>query len=391
MSRKHHLLSASGAPKWTKCTKSIHMEMGEPDTTSEAAEQGTVAHDLSEWMLKLKTNQVSSLKAKVEISRVKAHKLFNAEMDRHMKAYVAYVLEAFSQERAISDDAEISFENELDVSPWIDGGFCHLDVEIIRIGKLRIIDLKYGKGVPVFAENNEQLMIYALGAWLRHRNSYPIHTVEISIYQPRVEDGISTWVIPVKQLLKWGEEFLKPQAIKAANGTGEFAPGEKQCKFCKAKGYCRALAQKVEPVLNHSFETGDRLTDAEVSKYLGLAPLALDWLKGLKEYALTKAIKEGKQWPDWKLAHGRSNRQFTDEQRIIRILNRSGLDEEDYINKQLIGITAMQELLGEKGMYNLIGKYIKKGNGAATLVPINDKRATYNSAKAAFSHFTIED
>ncbi|MDM6028430.1 DUF2800 domain-containing protein, partial [Staphylococcus aureus] len=111
------------------------------------------------------------------------------------------------------------------------------DVIIFSGGVLEIIDLKYGKGIEVSAIDNPQLRLYGLGAYELLSLMYDIHTVRMTIIQPRI-DNFSTEELPISRLLQWGTDFVKPLARLAYNGEGEFKAGS-HCRFCKIKHSCR--------------------------------------------------------------------------------------------------------------------------------------------------------
>ena len=151
---KHALLSASAAHRWLTCTPSAVLESKEPDSTSEYAAEGTRAHAAGE---KLLINWLEGHpRKKVQTD--------DGEMKECTKAYRDYVIEVFNTEKKKTPDALLLIEQRLDFSRWVPGGFGTGDAVIVGDGRLHIIDLKYGKGVPVSAENNPQLKLYALGA-----------------------------------------------------------------------------------------------------------------------------------------------------------------------------------------------------------------------------------
>ncbi|MBF1688545.1 MAG: DUF2800 domain-containing protein, partial [Selenomonas sp.] len=104
------------------------------------------------------------------------------------------------------------------------------------------------------------------------------------------------------------------------------------------------------------------------------------WVSDIKEYALQRAI-QGKQWTDWKLVEGRSNRKYTDEAAVAKTVKEAG--HEPYEQK-LLGITAMTSLLGKNKFEELLGGFIVKPQGKPTLAPMSDKRPVMNTAAEDF-------
>ena len=160
-----------------------------------------------------------------------------------MVTYLEYVTDTIETIRRSCPDAEVMVEQRLDFSHYVEGGFGTGDLVIVADDVLQVIDLKYGKGVNVSAEDNPQMKLYALGALNLYDYLYDIRTVKMAIVQPRL-DSISEWEISVDALKEWAENTLRPISELAAKGEGEFKAGE-HCRFCKLKATCRKRAEKM--------------------------------------------------------------------------------------------------------------------------------------------------
>ncbi len=128
-------------------------------------------------------------------------------------------------------------EQKLDFSRFVPDGFGTGDCLIIADSELQVIDFKYGTGVQVEAENNPQMMCYALGAMLLYDGIYDIDSVKMTIFQPR-KDHVSSAIISKDDLYSWAVDVLHPIAEIAAKGEGDFKAGD-HCRFCKIKAACR--------------------------------------------------------------------------------------------------------------------------------------------------------
>lgn len=128
-------------------------------------------------------------------------------------------------------------EQKLDFSKYVTDGFDTDDCVIIGDGILYVIDYKHGKGVEVLADNNPQMMCYALGALNLFDGIYDITEVSMTIFQPRREN-VSTFVMNKNDLCSWADTVLVPTAQLAYKGEGEFKAGN-HCQFCKVKATCR--------------------------------------------------------------------------------------------------------------------------------------------------------
>ena len=243
---------------------------------------------------------------------------------------------------------------------------------------MNIVDYKHGKGVEVSAERNPQMMLYALGALEIFDGIYDIDTVRMTIYQPR-KSNISIFEMPKDELLKWAETELTPKAQLAYEGQGEFHCGE-WCRFCKAKAECRERAEANLALARYDFEPPALLNDEEIADILGKVDALTAWATDVKEYALQQAVS-GKDWPGWKLVEGRSNRKYTSDTAVTAAVESIGLDPYE---RKILGITAMQKLLGKSRFEELLSPYIEKPQGKPALVPESDKRPAINTAKNDF-------
>ena len=379
MAKKHALLGASSSARWLVCTPSARLEAMFPDEQSPYAAEGTVAHDLAEAILRHK------------IEGKKAPKLddYSTEMIEAVNRYVDICEEKVNEARARSSDAEALIEARLDFSRWVPEGFGTGDMVIVADGVLEVIDLKYGKGVPVSAVENTQMRLYALGAYDVNEFLYDIKTVRMTIVQPRL-DSVSTDEMALEELLDWGEE-IKPIAQRAFNGEGECTPCD-YCNFCKARHTCRALSNTcLDTFYKNGGKLNQLLTDSEVSDILAMKDLITKWIKGVYDFAYEKALSGEKQWPGYKLVEGTSRRTITDPEAAAKTLLDNGYKEEDIFKpRELEGITNLQKVLGKKGVTEYLEAYIDKPEGKPTLVPDSDKRPAINTVETMMNEFDDE-
>lgn len=379
MAKKHALLGASSSARWLICTPSARLEAMFPDEQSPYAAEGTIAHDLAESILRHK------------LEGKKAPKLddYSTEMVEAVNRYVDICEEKVNEARARSSDAEAMIEARLDFSRWVPEGFGTGDMVIVADGILEVIDLKYGKGVPVSAIENTQMRLYALGAYDVNEFLYDVKSVRMTIVQPRL-DSVSTDELPLEELLDWGED-IKPIAQRAWNGLGECTPCD-YCNFCKARHTCRALA---DTCLTAFYKDGGKLnqllTDSEVSDILAMKDLITKWIKGVYDFAYEKALSGEKQWPGYKLVEGTSRRTITDPEAAAKTLLDNGYKEKDIFKpRELEGITNLQKVLGKKGVTEYLEAYIDKPEGKPTLVPESDKRPAINTVETMANEFDDE-
>lgn len=378
-SRKHALLSASGASRWMGCTPSARLEEKFPDKTSEYAEEGTLAHEMADLELRHKLARISDKVYASELKKLKKHRLYGADMDGEVEKYVTIVLEAYQEALARTPDAVLLLEQRLDFSHLVEKGFGTGDVVIIADGVVEVIDLKYGRGVQVDAPNNPQLMLYGSGALREYELLYDIQSIKLTIVQPR-KNHLSSWEISAEDLESWGEEQVRPKAEAAYLGDGEQTPGD-WCKFCKAKHVCRALAEQNMALAKYDFRDPQVLSDEELLAIFKQLPVFSDWANSISSYILDEALK-GKQWKGYKIVEGRSVRKWLDDEKVIDKLKEEGFEADKFMVAKLAGIGAVEKLVGKGKFPAMMQDLIIKPQGAPTLVEESDKRPAMGLAQA---------
>ncbi len=367
----HAILSASSSNRWLHCPPSARLGESYEDKGSDYTAEGTNAHSLCEYKLRKTLGQ----KAK---NPTKQLSWYSEEMEDCATGYAAYILEQVEAAKQTCADPVVLIEQRVDFSRWVEQGFGTADCIVIADGTLRICDYKHGLGILVSAENNPQMKCYALGALELFDGIYDIDTVSMTIYQPR-RQNISTFEVSKDELYRWAEEVLKPTAALAFAGDGNYLCGE-WCGFCKAKHKCRARAEANLSLAQHDFKLPPLLTDTEIEVILSRVDELVAWASDIKEYALQQAVS-GKEWNGWKLVEGRSNRKYTNEAAVIQAVSEAGFDPYE---KKLLGITALQKLLGKSRFDELLTGFIEKPQGKPTLVPESGKRPAMNNAKNDF-------
>lgn len=388
--RDHAVLSASGSSRWLNCTPSADMEKDIPDQTSEFAREGTAAHELSEIYLEHHNGQIAKATRTRRINKFKKeNEFYSQEMEDYVQQYVDIVIEKINEAHAASEgEAIVLIEQRLDFSEWVPNGFGTGDVVVIADNYIEIIDLKYGKGVPVSAENNSQARLYALGAINQFGILYEFETVKSTIVQPRL-DNISSEEMPVDSLLEWADEVVKPKAKMAWKGEGEFVPGD-HCRFCKIRATCRARAEANLEIAKHEFKKPPLLEVDEVAEILTQTKDLKKWAEDVEKHALEQAEKHEVKYPGWKLVEGRSNRKYSDEDKVYETLKK-GYEPDRVAPRKLLGITAMEKEIGKKIFASALEGLVVKPAGRPTLTPESDKRPELNSIASAQEDFKKED
>ena len=378
--RKHALLSASGASRWLNCTPSARLEEKfDESTPSVYAAEGTLAHEFGDITLRMKSGQITKKIFDTEIKKLRKESLYSDEMEGEVDKYVSYVMETFMAAKKQTPDAVLLVEEKLDFSHLVEQGFGTGDACIIADGVLDIIDLKYGKGIRVDSEDNPQLKLYGSGALRAFELMYDIHTVRMTIVQPRL-DHISVWDISVEDLISWGEREVKPKAEKAYIGEGIQKCGD-WCKWCKVKAMCATLAAKNMKLAQYDFKDPHLLTKSQLIQVFKQQPMLVDWVNAVSEHILEEALK-GVHWPGYKLVEGRSMRKWMDETKVAETLLSNKYTADKFMVSKLAGIPAIEKLVGKKDFIPVLGELVVNPPGKPTLVPEADKRPAMGVAQA---------
>jgi len=370
----HALLSASGSKRWMMCTPSARLEATLPEQKKpkgafDFSAEGTLAHSLSEIRLRLQFNQIGHDEYEREYEIIKTHPIYQSYTSNEQADFEAnvdnYVLYVRSQ---IGEGDTPLFEQRVDFSDWVPDGFGTADVVILSKHSIRIIDLKFGRGIPVLAQDNPQLRLYALGAYSKFKEEWPgIREVSYTIHQPRL-DSISTDGTTISKLIDWAKYYVTPKAKKAWSGSGEFLPGD-WCQFCRAKAQCRARSDFNTELARQEFKEPALLSEEEVSQVLVKAQNLKTWVNDVEEYALTRAVEQSIVPPGYKLGTTVTHRKISDSQLAATVLVEKGMDPQIIWEPAKLKSISVLERLGPKGQVaSWLGDLVQRPEGAPKLI-----------------------
>lgn len=392
--REHALLSASSAKKWLNCTPSARLEDILGDATSDSAEEGTLAHNICELKLsKLFTDTNMPQKTfTTKLNRLKKEKHYKPEMDGFTDRYVEYISQiAYGYSAA----PHVAIEKRVEYGNYAKDGFGRADCVILSGEDCHIIDFKYGKGIPVKAEGNPQMGLYALGVLNAYGIIYPTRRVTMHVVQPRLSN-YATWQTTKDELTAWGNAVVKPMAQLAYAGEGECKQGE-WCDsgFCKAAATCRKRAEANLAVAETDPKDGKLklpplLTNQEVGEILGRAQSLAAWVKKLGAFAL-KEMECGNKIDGWKLVEGRSNRVITELDAVLQELMNAGYDKEILYNTEPLAMTNLEGVIDGEDWKSIVVPHIIKPPGRPTIAQNTDGREEYKSKPTAEEAFGGEN
>lgn len=388
--RKHALLSASGAHRWLSCPPSAQLEQQFPDTTSKAAKEGTLAHELAELKVRnyFYTVDFGKRKLTAAINKLKKEELWEDEMVGYTDEYLDYVK---SIALAFSSEPYAAIEKRVDLTAYIPDGFGTADCILIGSGILHVIDFKYGKSPDgrVSAEQNPQMLLYALGVYEAYRMLYPVQEIRLSIVQPRISDGISEWSCTVDELMQFAQ-LVKERAVLAIKGEGEFKPDPKTCRYCRARARCRARAEKNVELASMTDKNPKLLTNEELGQYLLKGKDVAKWLGDVQDCALAECLA-GNEVAGWKAVEGRGGREWTDMDLAFARLQENGVPETILWERKPLTLAQVEKAVGKKEFESFVGDMVIKRPGKPTLVEQLDQRPAITNKITAAEAFKEEN
>jgi len=376
----HAKLSASGSDRWKNCTRSIAFEAQFPEPpNTKFSEEGTFAHAVAE--------QALSVYLGLEVKPLPAELLHydSPDLRAHVNIYVSFAINLIEEARLKDPSTAVLLERRVDFSKWVPEGFGTCDLIVVTDGTAYVIDLKFGQGLRVDAQDNSQLRLYGVGAIEMFSHLYDFDQVITIIVQPRL-GHISKEGLTTTELLAWAENEVAPKAKLAWAGEGEFVPGD-HCRWCRGKAQCPARNESNLALARHDFAKPASMSDLEIAEVLLKAQQLHAWVRDLEEFAYSQAMA-GRTWPGFKLVEARGSRKFKDVTAAAQVLIDAGISNDDIFERNLRSLTGLETKLGKNKFAQLLGDLVAKTNGKPTLVPVDDKRPEFHPLAAAAADFS---
>ena len=365
-------LNPSAADRWTTCTASPkfihdHWEKIPEDTSTVYSQEGTLAHEVAAaYLLGQKP------------------KLADPDMLWHGWNYAEYV------EVLMGPGAKLLVEQKLPLW-YMPERNAIVDAAVINRDSIHIIDYKYGEGVAVSPERSLQVTIYAFSVIQQLEyllpDNYPI---SIHIYQPRgrnAEDGPAhVWETKYGEIQEIAHWIKAMAAMIQFDVNTVFAPSDKACQFCPAKGFCAArqshLTQDIEALAvieKTDLPSPQVMTPEQTAAVLTHKEQIVKWLNDVEAYALDR-MKAGNQFPGIKLVMSRGgNRYWRDPQEAKRLLlEQTILKEKEVIEEKIISPGGVEKLLGKNKMGAELLNLIDRPPGKPVVALADDKREPFN-------------
>lgn len=353
----HATLSASGSKRWMACLPSAKLESLFPEVASAYAEEGTRAHKIAEQEL------LARLEGPGELVLTEPDDL---RIQQEVRPYVEHVMSLYDRLQKEEGDAVLFLETCVNFENYVPGGFGTADTIIMAGNTLYLIDLKFGAGVAVDAEDNSQLQLYALGAINEFGEIYDLESVTMQICQPRIMTGrtFSEQTKTVPELIEWGTQKVLPRATKAFAGEGAYVAGE-HCRFCKAKAVCRARKEHFTKITALQQFKPEELTDnGSLALILREKKQIETWLKDIESYALDQ-MQKGVSFDGLKLVAGRATTDLAKpEEELVEKLLANGVQEALlYKPRQLVSRTELKKLMDKDAWETIEKEFYTKNQG----------------------------
>ena len=366
----HAVLSPSSAHRWMSCPGSVSLSEDAPaEVDSPHAIEGTRAHTAAEIYASFEFDLIKP--------RTFARRIAEWEADtpeEQVEDMISYAVDYVEKLRELSRDhtyPELRVERR--VQTGVDQCWGTADAAIVSADRIDVVDYKYGKGVLVKAQDNEQLMLYGLG--VVHELGLKDNTpVRLTVFQPRL-NNVSTMETTAKKLLAWREKVVKPAAKLALSDFAPVRPSEAACRWCPVAGSCSVRA---EYMMSLDFNTKPGLMDREqLAEALGRLRDMENWIKDVRAEAMARDYI-----PGWKKVRTSGRRQIKDQAAAIDVFTQAGLDIDDVSERKLRSLGVLEKTVGGKvKLQDLLGDLLTVSEGSITLAPDSDPREEVTGAE----------
>jgi hypothetical protein len=396
--RAHAQLSPSSAERWISCPASVGLIASldrADDGGSAFAAEGTWAHDEAEARAGLHFGLIDQHAYDQHREAWLAAGHLNgwdaAEADEHVATYVAMLQDIHDSLSAGGE--RVTVRLEIRVQTGVPGSWGTADAALSTVRKIAVVDFKYGKGHRVYARENPQAMLYAVGVVEILDPLGTIEDVLIGICQPRVEGGITTWAIPAASLTEWRDHEVMEAAAESQRPDARFGPSEEACRWCPASGICKP---RMEYVTRRDFGDPNAMDMDELAEQVKRIGEVRDWCNAVEKEGLIQTYTNGKTLPGLKvvLSGGKASIKAADKPKAIETLVAAGYDKGKVTRQppeDTQTLSALDKVVGgRERLAEVLGPLLSKGDGSPSLVPEDDPREAITPTTQAAKDFQPE-
>jgi len=367
---KHAKFSPSGAEGWMNCSAWESNPIGSKD-----ANLGTAAHHLGAHCLVHTDAPAAYLDKLIVVSEAYTGFLqpdgshdgdqfrVDSEMVEAITRYVEFV-------RSIAGELLVERKLPIEQITGEAGASGTSDAVVLTTDEIVIADLKYGKGIQVFAEGNSQLRIYGKAALDEFSHLGDIKRVRTVIVQPRL-NHISEEVLTVDELNAWAANVAPATEVK---------PGEKQCRWCEKKPTCASIRTQIIGLFEN---VTPNASDDVLANAMDQADMIEGWIKSIRA-EVERRLLAGQSVRGYKLVQGRAGaRAWSDELAVEQLFKTSmRLRAEQMYTMKVISPTQAEKVVKPR-QWSRLEPYITQSTGKPSVAPASDKRSAINPAAVA--------
>lgn len=378
---EHSVFSFSGSHRWFEghCPASIRMSRGYPEQTNDAAERGTAAHALGEFVLSLGFNINDTLGLVFNDHKV------DYKMIDDVSVYTSYVNQQslkYGTKPLLEQRVVMSSLGREDVYGTLDLGFI-----VLRDRQLEIGDYKNGYAT-VDVVNNSQEIGYSIATLDTFDLWDKIDTIKNTIVQPNgnhIDGPVRSALYPIRVMREWQEKFKRSVAL-AEDKTQKPNAGE-WCFYCPAQANCRA---RIEYVLEHAYLNVpfEELSVPELEVIYREIGSTKKFLERVEERVFNLAIK-GRKFEGFKVVRSYGRAACQDEDALVQDAHGAGVDTSLMFHTKLKSKTDLKRILPAK----MVDKHFVSPEPGKKLVPMHDNSPAIRitSASEAFADYKLKE
>lgn len=378
----HAILSPSASGRWLQCPASVRMTRDLPtQVDSIYAREGTQFHTLCEITVRYRLLGGSREQYEADFLEwaLETEDEWQEDQLRYVEEWVSFVDELLDEE----PDADVYLEVRVDTSvPGSDGT---ADLVIVYNDRVRVVDIKYGKGLKVSALGNSQARLYGAGAlYTLIEDPLKIREITNTIWQPRM-NNLSEETLTRSELLKWLDEEVRPTAKLALTEDAPFGPSEDACRYCPIAGEC---APRARYMLAQDFGDPDILDGEELADAYSRTSELKQWIADIEDVTLKRAYEEAGSVPGYKVVQSGGRRGITDEQAAIQRLVAAGYDRSKIERTSIQTLGVLDKVAGSaEQLQEVLGGLLRKSDGRLSVAPESDSRPPADAIHSALTDF----